>query len=140
MTNYGSAQFTSAKFYGTVGMESLTAMLRHANHYGLKYIFVYDPYYDPLLVFTGWRQTETFNQGAITAWVKDDVTPAHKISSDAVPAPWEGFLWGILPIGCSIATILLFLVLPKRRLAHVDDVLTIPSGAGDSIYAREVQP
>ena len=140
MTNYGSAQFTSAKFYGTAGMASLKAMLQHANHYGLKYIFVYDPYYDPLLVFTGWRPTETFNQGAITAWVKDDVTPAHKIYSDAIPAPWEGLLWGILPMGSSILTIILFLVLPKRRVAHVGNVLTIPAGAGESIYAREGQP
>jgi hypothetical protein len=140
MTNYGSAQFTSAKFYGTAGMASLKAMLQHANHYGLKYIFVYDPYYDPLLVFTGWRETETFNQGAITAWVKDDVTPAHKIYSDAIPAPWEGLLWGILPMGASILTIILFLVLPKRRVAHVDNVLTIPAGAGESIYAREGRP
>lgn len=140
MTNYGAAQFTTAKFFGTAGMESLKAMLRHANHYGLKYIFVYDPYYDPLLVFTGWRQIETFNQGAITAWVKDDVPPAHKIVSDAMPAPWEGLLWGILPIGSSILAILFLILLPDRRGARVDNIVTIPSSAGETIFAREVRP
>ncbi len=140
MTNYGSAQFTSAKFYGSAGMESLKAMLRHADHYGLKYIFVYDPYYDPLLVFTGWRQIETFNQGAITAWVKDDVPPARKIYSDAVPTAWEGFLWGTLPIGSSIVTIFLVIALPDRRRAYVDNVLTIPSATAAPVYAREVRP
>src|SRR5205807_9915351 len=34
MTHYGSAQLTSAKFFGTAGMESLRAMLKHANNYG----------------------------------------------------------------------------------------------------------
>jgi hypothetical protein len=140
MTNYGSAQFTSAKFYGTAGMESLKAMLRHANHYGLKYIFVYDPYYDPLLVFTGWRQIERFNQGAITAWVKDDVPPAHKIYSDAMPTAWEGLLWGILPVGSSILAILLVILLPDRRTATVTNLMAIPSPAEEPVFAREVRP
>jgi TRAP-type C4-dicarboxylate transport system permease small subunit len=139
MTNYGSAQFTSAKYFGTAGMESLKAMLRHANHYGLKYIFVYDPYYEPLLVFTGWRQIEKFNQGAITAWVKDDVGPAHKIYSDAMPTAWEGLLWGTLPIGSSILAIFLVILLPDRRRTRVDNILTIPAAA-EPVYAREVQP
>jgi len=138
MTNYGAAQFTTAKFFGTAGMESLKMMLRHANHYGLKYIFVYDAYYEPLLVFTGWRQIETFNQGAITAWVKDDVPPAHKIISDARPAPWEGVLWGILPMASSVVAILFLILLPDRRLARIDNILTIP--APEPVYAPEVQP
>ena len=99
MTHYGSAQLTNAKFYGSAGMASLRAMLEHANRYGLKYIFVHDPYYEPLLTFVGWRKIETFDNGEITAWSKEDVPPAHKIPSDAIPAPWQGLLWGTLPIG-----------------------------------------
>ena len=38
MTKYGAAQLTSAKFFGVAGMDSLRAMLQHANHYGLKFI------------------------------------------------------------------------------------------------------
>jgi hypothetical protein len=112
MTSYGSAQLTNAKFYGTAGMASLRAMLGHANRYGLKYIFVHDSYYEPLLTFVGWRKIETFDNGAITAWSKDDVPPAHKIASDAVPAPWQGLLWGTLPIGVSFLAIFLELLLP----------------------------
>ena len=56
MTHYGSAQLTNAKFYGSAGMASLRAMLEHANRYGLKYIFVHDRYYEPLLTFAGWRK------------------------------------------------------------------------------------
>ena len=119
MTSYGSAQLTNAKFYGAAGMASLRSMLGHANRYGLKYIFVHDSYYEPLLTFVGWRKIETFDNGAITAWSKDDVPPAHKIASDAVPAPWEGLLWGTVPIGVSFLAIFLELLLPVGRRVPV---------------------
>lgn len=114
MTHYGSAQLTNSKFYGSAGMAALRAMLEHANRYGLKYIFVHDPFYEPLLTFAGWRKIETFDNGEITAWSKDDVPPAHRIQSDAVPPAWMGLLWGTLPIGVSIVAIFLVLFLPAR--------------------------
>lgn len=119
MTRYGSGQLTNAKFYGSAGMDSLRSMLAHANRYGLKYIFVHDPYYEPLLTFAGWRKIETFNQGAITAWSKDDVPPAHRIESDAVPPAWEGLLWGTLPIGVSFLAIFLEIAFPNKRRVPV---------------------
>jgi hypothetical protein len=115
MTRYGSAQLTNAKFYASAGMESLRAMLKHANQYGLKYVFVHDPYYEPLLTFAGWRKVETYNNGEITAWSKDDVPPAHRIESDAVPTPWQGLMWGTLPIASSLLALGLVLLLPGRR-------------------------
>jgi hypothetical protein len=115
MTHYGSAQMTNAKFYGSAGMASLRAMLEHANRYGLKYVFVHDSYYEPLLTFVGWRKIETFDNGEITAWSKDDVPPAHRIESDAVPPAWQGLLWGILPIGVSLLAIFLEVFLPATR-------------------------
>src|SRR5579864_7250098 len=118
MTQYGSAQLTNAKFYGTAGMASLRAMLEHANRYGLKYIFVHDSYYEPLLTFAGWRQIETFNHGEITAWSKDDVPPAHRMDSDAVPPALMGLLWGTLPIGVSVLAMFLELLLPATRRAR----------------------
>ena len=117
MTQYGSAQLTNAKFYGSAGMASLRAMLEHANRYGLKYMFVHDSYYEPLLTFVGWRKTETFNNGEITAWSKDDVPPAHRIDSDAIPPAWMGLLWGTLPIGVSVLAMFLELLLPARQRA-----------------------
>jgi len=136
-TRYGSAQLTSAKFFGTAGMDSLREMLLHANRYGLKFIFVHDPYYNPLLVFSGWRQVETYDSGAITAWVKDDVPPAHKIVSDTVPAPWEGLLWGTLPIGSSILAILFALLLSETARMR-SQLVPEPSYAEEHIYASEV--
>lgn len=137
MTQYGSAQLTSAKFFGRAGMDSLRAMLNHANRYGLKYLFVHDPYYNPLLWFAGWREVEVYDGGQIHVWSKEDVPPARKIESDAMPAPWEGLLWGILPMGCSILAILLALLIPDRgRALELVPPATAPAGA---VYAREAR-
>jgi len=138
MTRFGAAQLTSAKFFGSAGMDSLRAMLQHANRYGLKFVFVHDPFYNPLLVFAGWRQVETYNSGAITAWSKDDVPPAHKITSDSVPAPWEGLIWGLLPIGSSILAILFALLLPEPAVAR-GEVVTLPSYRNETLFANEVR-
>ena len=136
MTRYGAAQLTNAKFFGTAGMESLRAMLRHANRYGLKFIFVHDPFYEPLLTFAGWRQVDSFNSGTITVWSKDDVPPAHPIPSDAVPAPWEGFLWGTLPVASVVLAFLAVFLLPKREMRGE---FNIPAVAGpEDVYASEV--
>jgi len=138
MTRYGAAQLTSAKFFGAAGMDSLREMLQHANRYGLKFIFVHDPYYNPLLVFAGWRQVETYNSGEITAWSKDDVPPARRIVSDTMPAPWEGLLWGTLPIGSSILAILFALLLPEKSFKQ-PRVVPMPAYVGERVYADEVR-
>ncbi|MGC2647653.1 MAG: hypothetical protein WA261_15340, partial [Candidatus Sulfotelmatobacter sp.] len=129
MTHYGSAQLTNSKFYGTAGMSALRAMLEHANRYGLKYIFVHDPYYEPLLTFVGWRKIETFNNGEITAWSKEDVPPAHRIPSDAIPPVWQGLLWGILPIGVSFLAIFFEFFLPQTRRISVGGIPVHSTGS-----------
>src|SRR5579859_5236816 len=118
MTHYGSAQLTNSKFYGTAGMAELRSMLEHANRYGLKFIFVHDSFYEPLLTFVGWRKTELFGHGEISVWSKEDVLPAHRIDSDAIPPAWMGLLWGTLPIGVSILAMFLVIFLPVRQRAR----------------------
>jgi hypothetical protein len=137
MTHYGSAQLTNAKFYGSAGMASLRAMLEHANRYGLKYVFVHDPYYEPLLAFVGWRKIETFDNGAITAWSKDDVPLAHKIRSDAAPAPWQGLLWGTLPIGISLLSIFLGLFVRDESYDSLPSAVPIPIDEGNRRMAAQ---
>jgi hypothetical protein len=135
MTRYGAAQLTSAKFFGAAGMDSLRAMLQHGNHYGLKFIFVHDPFYEPLLVFGGWRQVENYDSGSITVWSKDDAPPARLIPSDAMPAPWEGIIWGLLPVGSSLLAILFVWLLVEPRRSF--EVITIPESS-EKVYAHEV--
>ena len=138
MTRYGSAQLTSSKFFGTAGMESLRAMLKHANNYGLKYIFVHDPYYEPMIAFAGWRQIETYDSGSITVWSKEDVPPARSIQSDAMPTPFEGLMWGILPMGSSILAIVLAILLPDRERMQ-ERMVPFPVRTPEPEFAQEVR-
>jgi len=136
MTKYGSAQLTNSKYYGANGMESLRAVLEHANRYGLKYIFVRDLYYEPLLAFAGWRKTEVYDDGAVSLWTKEDVPPAKPMQFGFVPPAWQGIMWGIFPIGSSILAMLVVLLLPERKRLAVP--LDFPAAEAETpIYLRE---
>ncbi len=119
MTAYGAGQLYNSKYYGTAGMEALRAILKHADQYGLRYIFVRDRYYEPLLAFAGWRQAEIYDNGATTLWTKDDVPPAKPIDfGNAVPPAWEGVMWGLVPVGASLFAIFVVLLPERRRRAE----------------------
>ncbi len=139
MTSYGAGQLYNSKYYGTSGMEALRAVLKHANRYGLKYIFVRDRFYEPLLAFAGWRQAETYDNGAVTLWTKEDVPPAQRIDwGNLKPAPWEGILWGTLPMGSSILAILLVLLLPERR--RIAETVEFPASVSTTpVVLREAK-
>lgn len=140
MTHYGTAQLTSAKYFGSQGMESLRAMLKHANRYGLKFIFTHDPYYEPLVAFAGWQKVETYDSGSISVWSKDDVPPARPVPSDAVPTAWEGLLWGILPMASSILAILFAFLLPDRARSRAERVVVqFPSAADEGVLVPEAR-
>ena len=96
-------------------MEALRAVLKHANQYGLKYIFVRDRFYEPLLAFAGWRKSETYDGGNVTLWTKDDVPPAHAVESRLMPSAADGLEWGTLPMLSAIIALLLVIVFPERR-------------------------
>lgn len=137
MTQYGSAQLTNSKYYGTNGMESLRAVLKHADQYGLKWIFVRDPYYEPLLAFAGWRKQEVYDRGNVSLWVKDGIPPAHKTAFGAPPSRLEGILWGTLPIGSSLLALILALALPDKR--RVRQTLEFPSVSATEPVLREAR-
>jgi hypothetical protein len=115
MTKYGAAQLTSSKYYGVAGMEALRAMLRHADRYGIKWIFIRDRYYEPIVQFAGWRKIDAFNNGVITLWAKDDVPQATRIESNAIPPRWHGIFWGIFPMAASLFALFAVLLLPERK-------------------------
>jgi len=114
LTQHGAGALTSSKYFGKPGLDALNAILRHADHYGLKWVFLRDPYYEPLLVFAGWRRVDDLEDRTITVWSKDDVPPATPVNAPQVPPAWHGLLWGILPIGSSIAAMLLVLLPDKK--------------------------
>jgi hypothetical protein len=110
LTKFGGGALTSSKYFGLDGLESLRAMLNHADRYGLKWIIVRDPYYDPLLHFAGWRQVDALEDGTITIWAKEGVPPAVPMVFGQKPPAWQGILWGTLPMGSSIFALLLLLI------------------------------
>ena len=125
MTAYGAGQLYNAKYYGLAGMESLRAVLKHANQYGLKYVFVRDRYYEPLLAFAGWRKAETYDNGNVTLWTKEDVPPAKQLEFVGfMPTETEGIMWGILPVASSLFALFLVLLVPEER--RVGRTLEVP--------------
>ncbi|PSH04925.1 MAG: hypothetical protein CXZ00_05720 [Acidobacteria bacterium] len=135
MTTYGAAQLYNSKYFGTAGMEALRAVLKHADQYGLRYIFVHDRYYEPLLAFAGWRPTEVYDNGATELWTKDDVPPAKHIDfGNAVPPPWQGVMWGLVPIGASLLAILVVLLPDRRRYS---ETLEFPLPETNELPLRE---
>jgi hypothetical protein len=110
MRPYGWSRLDQAKTYGSAGMESLRAVLKHANNYGLKYIFVRDRYYEPLLAFAGWRQAESYDNGNVTLWSKEDVPAARPMEQTEASIPnWQRLAWGTLPMGMSFVVIVISL-------------------------------
>jgi hypothetical protein len=122
LTRYGAGALTSSKYFGKPGLDALRAILTHADHYGLKWVFVRDHYYDPLLSFAGWRQVDSLEDKTITVWSKDGVPPSIPVNEPQMPPRWQGIMWGILPFGSSILAILvLFIPGKKQRESRTDD-------------------
>jgi hypothetical protein len=115
LTSFGAGAITSSKYFGEPGLDALRAMLAHAEYYGLKWVFVRDHYYDPLLAFSGWRPIDSLENKTITVWSKDGVPPALPINAPQMPSHWQGMMWGILPFGSSLLAILVVLI-PEKKL------------------------
>jgi len=114
LTKFGGAALTSSKYFGKPGLDSLRAMLDHADTYGLKWVVVRDHYYDPLLYFAGWRKVDDLDEKTIAIWSKDGVPPATPMNAKEIPTRLEGLLWGTLPVGFSLLAILVVLI-PDRQ-------------------------
>ena len=117
VASYDVGPLTDSKDYGEHGLDVLRATLKDADQYGVKWVFVRDHSYDPLLYFTGWQAVDSLEDNTVVVWTKDGVPPATPVESSQVPPPWAGLIWGICPIGCSIVAILLLLIPEKKRRA-----------------------
>jgi hypothetical protein len=115
LTSYSGAALTMAKFFGKPGLDALRAMLDHSDKYGLKWVLVRDPYYDPLLAFVGYRKVDQLDNKAITIWGRDGTPPAAPMNLALIPPHWQGLMWGTLPFGSSLLALLL-LFIPDKRL------------------------
>lgn len=127
---FGVSHLDDAKSYGLAGMEALRAVLKHANQYGLKYIFIRDRYYEPLIAFAGWRQVEVYENGNVTLWSKEDVPPARDLQTRQ-QLPWlERTLWGAAPMICLWLALLLIAATPLREEEVAEPMPLSPTGTG----------
>ena len=70
----------------------------------------------------------SYDDGLVTLWTKDDVPPARKLDFGGwTPPVWQCIMWGILPVGTSLLSIVVLLLLPDSRRAAVP--LTFPAAA-----------
>ncbi|MGH9343099.1 MAG: hypothetical protein ACRD19_04990, partial [Terriglobia bacterium] len=115
LMRYGGGPLTSSKYFGAAGLNALRAIMKHADQYGLKWVFVRDPSYDPLLYFAGWRPVDSLDDSTITVWSKDGVPPATPVNAPQIPPRWQGLMWGIFPFGSSIVAILVLFIPSERR-------------------------
>jgi hypothetical protein len=135
LTQHGAGALTSSKYFGKPGLDALSAILHHADSYGLKWVFVRDPYYEPLLVFGGWRKVDDLEDKTITVWSKEDVSPALAVNAPQIPPRWQGLMWGIFPIGSSILAMVLVLIPEGRR--HRRRVVE-PSAADENLVLERL--
>jgi hypothetical protein len=136
LTRYGAGPLTSSKYYGQPGLNALRAILEHADRYGLKWVLVRDPYYDPLLKFSGWRAVDDLENKTVVIWSKDGVPPATSLNAPQMPPRWQGILWGTLPFGSSILAILLVLIPDDmRREQRGDSSLVTPDLVAGSLVS-----
>jgi hypothetical protein len=114
LTQHGGAELTNSKFFNKTGLDALRAILYHADHYGLKWVLVKDPYYDPLLTFAGFRRVDTLEDKTVTIWSKEGAPPAVPMNTALIPPHWQGLMWGTLPFGSSILALLVLLIPGER--------------------------
>ncbi len=114
LTANGAGVLTNTKYFGRPGLDALRAILYHADHYGLKWVLVRDPYYDPLLTFAGFRRVDDLEDKTIVIWSKEGAPPATPVNTQLIPPHWQGLMWGTLPFGSSLLAILVLFLLPER--------------------------
>jgi hypothetical protein len=119
LTSSGIGALDKAKYFGPAGMNTLRAVIARGNDYGLKYIFLHDRYYEPLLEFSGWQRAASYDEGEITLWVEDGVPTARPPDLRVRIPRWQGYAWGTLPLLSSIVAFVLVVGWRERRMAEV---------------------
>ena len=86
-----------AKFRGLPGLGSLQQFVTTPERYNLKFVFVNDTFYEPLLFANGWHRVETLINGVVV-WERADITPLpDTLPINELPV-WQRLLWGVLPL------------------------------------------
>jgi hypothetical protein len=118
LTQNSGGSLSNSKYFFKGGLDALRAMLYHADRYGLKWVFVRDPYYEPLLSFAGFRRVDDLEDKTISIWSKEGAPPAVPMNTNLIPPHWQGLMWGIFPFGSSLLALLVVLIPEEKWLSR----------------------
>ncbi|MBX3082877.1 MAG: hypothetical protein KF716_14670 [Anaerolineae bacterium] len=113
LTSTPVERLDGAKYTSIPGLGSLQQFVTNPQKYNLKYLFVKDAFYEPLLYFAGWYRLQRLDNDVIV-WERADVPPVPAaIPAKEYPA-WQRLMWGILPVSSIVVTIVVFMLTMLR--------------------------
>lgn len=107
MTSTPIERMDGAKYQALPGLGTLHQILSNPQRYNLKYIFVNDAFYEPLLHFFGWHSLGALDNG-IVVWERADVPPLPSVIPQVDYPDWQRLMWGILPPSSLLVTLVVF--------------------------------
>jgi len=120
LTSTPIERLDGAKFTSIPGLGSLQAFLTNPQRYNLKYTFVNDDFYEPLLYFSGWHKLGTL-ENDVQVWERSDVPPLPAAIPAQVYPAWQRFMWGFLPVSSlfvvSFAFFFTMVIVPRFNLS-----------------------
>lgn len=122
LTSTPIERLDGAKFTEIPGLGSLQQFLTNPQRYNLKYVFVNDDFYEPLLYFAGWHKLGQL-ENDVQVWERADVPPLPAAIPVQVYPTWQRLMWGILPVGSLVVTAVAFfitgVVMPHINVAKI---------------------
>ena len=108
LTSTPVERLEGAKFRGIPGLGSLQQFLGVPEKYNLKFVFSNDPFYDPLLFFSGWHRLQRLENG-IMVWERADIPPLPAVLPRREIPAYQRAMWGIVPISAIFGALLAML-------------------------------
>ncbi len=104
-----------AKYSGVPGIGSLQQFVTVPDKYNLKFIFSNDPFYDPLLFFSGWHRLQRLENG-IAVWEREDIAPLpEEVPRKDIPM-YQRIMFGTLPFSAFISA-MIAMVLGRHQMS-----------------------
>lgn len=120
LTSTPVERLDGAKFTSIPGLGSLQAFLTNPQRYNLKYTFVNDDFYEPLLYFAGWHRLGQL-ENDVQVWERADVPPLPAAIPAQVYPAWQRLMWGTLPVGSLFVAAFTFfftgVIVPRFKLS-----------------------